>query len=168
MVTITLSNVRVTMPLATPSAEDCVSKELHAHFAKVLLKHEPKHFKWTLVLAAPNSRVDIDIDRELAAKLPVLAPLLQSPDSPPCSPQCKVARVSSEGASDTDTKDTQHTKITVPFDAPASPCGLACLLLLLDNTAGCSNLFLSQPWGQSLASETAWVRIKCLQGCEKC
>ena len=44
-----------------------------------------------------------------------------------------------------------------PFDAPASACGLACLLLLLEGTASSKQLFLAGEFGPSFAVQTLVV-----------
>ena len=43
------------------------------------------------------------------------------------------------------------------FDAPASACGLACLLLLLEGTASPKQLFEAQNFGPSFAIQTLVV-----------
>lgn len=159
-VTITETSVRVTMPVASPGMDDCIANDVHTHVSKLLRQHDPRQFKWSLTLSPPNSRVDIYIDRELASKLPVLAPLLHTTDSPPAKAAKKNptrAGKRNTSAHDAELQDANSLH-SFPFNPPASACGLACLLLLLERTAAPAPLFLSRPWGQELTSETAWVR----------
>ena len=50
------------------------------------------------------------------------------------------------------------------FDAPASACGLVCLLLLLEGAASPKQLFGSSRSGPSLAVQTLGVRIPMISG----
>ena len=46
-----------------------------------------------------------------------------------------------------------------PFDAPASACGLVCLLLLLEGAASSKQLFGGGSYGPSFAVQTLGVRL---------
>jgi hypothetical protein len=154
-VTFSDTHVRVSLPVATPGLEECVSKEMHAQLAKILLEYKPKRFKMCLELTE-DSRCDFTIDREVAAKLPLLAPLLEAPALPP---RKAAKRNGSASIHDLDFNvEASQGAMKVPFNAPASGCGLACLLLLLVGAADDWDLFLPRPWGQLFGTQTVWVR----------
>lgn len=151
------SSVVVTMPVATASVADDVCMQQHSHVAKLLLKHKPQHFKCRLTLIDANSSVDIEIDKDFAASLPLLEHLLGKSDSAPRNASKKRSK-----ATKSTVKGSQHGTshaVNVPFEPPASACGLVCLLLLLEGTASPASLFLTRPWGQDFISHTAWVRF---------
>ena len=146
------------------AAESAEAIAAHLECQQLLLQHASRTFHWNLRLGPPGPTVVIDIHNCTVQQVPVLASMVQ------VSTASSGGVTSSESSADSTRKrprvDTPGENIATPqpgshaspFDAPCTGCGLACMLLLLEGSATCMQLFCG-PCGHRLASQTLSVRV---------
>lgn len=163
-------SIHITMPVVHEATEAAASMAEHLECQEFLLQHAPRGFHWNLRLGPTGPTLEIDIQRcHAVQQIPVLESMFQFPcassdgitsSQSSADSSCKRRRVSSPG---NHCEASQPTSQARPFEIPGAGCGLTCMLLLLEGSATCMDLFCG-PCGHRLAAQCLWVCLcMCVQ-----